>query len=871
MPPLAADSAAFAEEEDVLPTPLRPFSWEAASDFVASPTFLDDTAPTVPEKTSPPTSRRRGSQRPTSSVPLPTLPQESHKDRFLAVRNGPGLSPPRRASMNEQLLSPTPPSAYAERRSSLTPLSLSYWEPPQPHPSNDKAHPSLSTPVRRDSLANTGALPELGSRPSSDEEGDFVRPPRPEAPVPQTPPATELTRRGTWIVEPVNPHRMTAQPSAYPTPEQGHPPRQDSQPYQYPPQPPQGPPTSSLPFAPQQSQHSQPPITSAPHFYAEPAHYQAPAPPFPGQSGPPFPVLEARSYQMVAPPRGASDPGHYHMFAAPPGDARYYGMSGPPPHGPPPHGPPPRGPPQRYPSTVHGSYTPQPLSHGPPPPQRYPNTVNGPPMRYAPGPPLYGPPGHPGPPPPQGAGFLPGSMHQGPAGYRPLPPNPEQAANRRSPSVGFAAAPAAEQTRGPSPHLSFAPQALPPSPRDSLSSEEGNVSTSMANLEVSDAPRPTFRKLTVKRAARDPTVKAEKPAIAAAAASAAHVTKMSHDKTIEMYRQNALKSGDLVLKFEFAKFCIEESVKAPDQKTKDKMMEEGFSLFKELAKAGNTDAMYTLGQAYLDDSQYSLAHSQLLGAAKRSHSGAMYLLGIMSEKGAGAKKNARVAMDFYAKSAQAGFKPALYRLGMIELFGQLSGKRDVRKGIMWLKRGAAVADREHPECLHQLALVFEDGIPPHAQQDEGYAKGLLIEAAEMDYAPSQYKLACCYEFERLGCEHDLTEAMFWYSRASENEDADAQFAFAGWYLQGQEGVIAADPYKAYAWTYRAAMKDHPKAQYAIGYFCEMGIGCERNPEKADRWYRLAAALGEDRAMTRLGITSAPAPTKEKGLFGFLKK
>ncbi|KAJ3159473.1 hypothetical protein HDU86_001791 [Geranomyces michiganensis] len=448
----------------------------------------------------------------------------------------------------------------------------------------------------------------------------------------------------------------------------------------------------------------------------------------------------------------------------------------------------------------------------------------------------------------------------------------------------------------------------PITPRHS-EEEDSTLAASVAGLDMSDrsaspgseAPRPTFRKMTVKRAARDPAITA-KPQDAVPAeetpADTAHVTKVSFEKTLGLYRENALRSGDDDLKFMFAKYCIEESGKAPDQKVRDKMIEEGFGLLKELGKSGNAEAMYTLGQAYLDDNQYGPAHSQLLGAAKRSHSGAMYLLGLTYEKGAGVKQNTRVALDYYTKSAQAGYKPSLYRLGMIELFGQLSGgKRDVRKGIMWLKRGAAVADREHPECLHQLALVYEDGIPPYAQQDENYAYGLLVEAAELDYAPSQYKLACCYEFERLGCERDLSEALHWYSLAAENDNADAQFALAGWYLQGLEPFLPADPQKAYAWTYRAAMKDHSKAQYAIGYFCELGIGCQQNLEKADRWYKLAAALGEERAIARVGPVAPAGKTKKdkstgsasasgsapfsqgnsaavkegKGLFSFLKK
>ncbi|KAJ3176580.1 hypothetical protein HDU87_004908 [Geranomyces variabilis] len=547
--------------------------------------------------------------------------------------------------------------------------------------------------------------------------------------------------------------------------------------------------------------------------------------------------------------------------------------------------------PQQYPQQPPQQY---PQQYPQQPPQQYPQQYPQQPPQHYPQQHAQQYPAHMQPPPRQS------STHR-PGGRGPLPQHLSSGSWELRPTA--LAAPAAELAT-PSSIYTTATEA----PRQSQEDDSSALAASVADMDIaersespgSEAPRPTFRKMTVKRAARDPTV-AAKPQDSAAAeqtpAETAHVTKVSFEKTLGLYRENALRSDDGDLKFMFAKYCIEESGKAPDQKIRDKMIEEGFGLLKELGKSGNAEAMYILGQAYLDDNQYGLAHSQLLGAAKRSHSGAMYLLGLTYEKGAGVKQNTRVAMDYYTKSAQAGYKPALYRLGMIELFGQLSGgKRDVRKGIMWLKRGAAVADREHPECLHQLALVFEDGIPPHAQQDENYAYGLLVEAAELDYAPSQYKLACCYEFERLGCERDLGEALHWYSLAAENDNADAQFALAGWYLQGLEPFLPADPQKAYAWTYRAAMKDHSKAQYAIGYFCELGIGCQQNAEKADRWYRLAAALGEERAIAKVGpiplakskkdklmgsgSSSASAPFSQgnsaavkegKGLFSFLKK
>ena len=47
-----------------------------------------------------------------------------------------------------------------------------------------------------------------------------------------------------------------------------------------------------------------------------------------------------------------------------------------------------------------------------------------------------------------------------------------------------------------------------------------------------------------------------------------------------------------------------------------------------------------------------------------------------------------------------------------------------------------------------------------------------------------------------------------------------------------------------------------KAQYAVGYFTEMGIGCRRDVLEANVWYVKAADAGEERAKQRLAIIQA---------------
>ncbi len=67
-----------------------------------------------------------------------------------------------------------------------------------------------------------------------------------------------------------------------------------------------------------------------------------------------------------------------------------------------------------------------------------------------------------------------------------------------------------------------------------------------------------------------------------------------------------------------------------------------------------------------------------------------------------------------------------------------------------------------------------------------------------------------------------------------------------------------------------------KAEYAIGYFTEMGvgcahvpdmgIGCRRDPLEANVWYVRAADQGDQRARQRLAIIRAAASGQPEAVF-----
>ncbi|KAJ1647262.1 hypothetical protein IWQ61_010113, partial [Dispira simplex] len=103
----------------------------------------------------------------------------------------------------------------------------------------------------------------------------------------------------------------------------------------------------------------------------------------------------------------------------------------------------------------------------------------------------------------------------------------------------------------------------------------------------------------------------------------------------------------------------------------------------------------------------------------------------------------------------------------------------------------------------------------------------------------------------LTCPQDPKRSIAWYTRAAEQGDPEAELALSGWYLTGSDNVLEQSDTEAYLWARKAADKGLAKAEYAIGYYNENGIGVKQDMEEARRWYMRSAAQGHKRAMNRL--------------------
>ena len=306
---------------------------------------------------------------------------------------------------------------------------------------------------------------------------------------------------------------------------------------------------------------------------------------------------------------------------------------------------------------------------------------------------------------------------------------------------------------------------------------------------------------------------------------------------VDDYRRRMKDDPDPEAQFAFSKYLIEAAKKLGDEisvtdaklgrKYRDALLQESLRNIKKLAegKQPYPDAQFFLANLYGTGQlglqvDHEKAYYLYLMASKLNHPAATYRSAVCNEIGAGTKRDNNRAVLFYRKAAALADTAAMYKLSMILLGGLLGQPRNPREAIVWLRRAAAQADEDNPHALHELALLHErpnnGGVVPH---DPVMARDLFTQAAQLGYAPAQFKLGACHEFGTLGCPIDPRRSIAWYTKAAEKGDSEAELALSGWYLTGSEGVLKQSDTEAYLWGRKAANKGLAKAEYAVG--CEL--------------------------------------------------
>ncbi|KAA8566077.1 hypothetical protein EYC84_008681 [Monilinia fructicola] len=117
-------------------------------------------------------------------------------------------------------------------------------------------------------------------------------------------------------------------------------------------------------------------------------------------------------------------------------------------------------------------------------------------------------------------------------------------------------------------------------------------------------------------------------------------------------------------------------------------------------------------------------------------------------------------------------------------------------------------------------------------------------------------MAQAYELCLFGCEFDPALSLHYNALAARQGEPEADMAISKWFLCGYEGIFEKNEELAYTYAQRAAETEMATAEFAMGYFYEIGMYVNKNLEVASQWYDKAAKHGNHDALGRINSIRA---------------
>src|SRR5436190_14798048 len=99
----------------------------------------------------------------------------------------------------------------------------------------------------------------------------------------------------------------------------------------------------------------------------------------------------------------------------------------------------------------------------------------------------------------------------------------------------------------------------------------------------------------------------------------------------------------------------------------------------------------------------------------------------------------------------------------------------------------------------------------------------IEKAAYHGFAKAQAKMGAAYELCQLGCDFNPALSLHYNALAARQGEPDAEMAVSKWFLCGHEGVFEKNDEMTFTYAQRAAQSGLATAEFALGYFYEIGI------------------------------------------------
>ncbi|KAL3470196.1 hypothetical protein BJX99DRAFT_55987 [Aspergillus californicus] len=244
-------------------------------------------------------------------------------------------------------------------------------------------------------------------------------------------------------------------------------------------------------------------------------------------------------------------------------------------------------------------------------------------------------------------------------------------------------------------------------------------------------------------------------------------------------------------------------------------------------------------------------------AAEKGYARAEYRIGMQFESSGEPEK----AIRHYEKGVAFGDSASYYRLGMMILLGQHGQRQDYRTGLDYISHAAQSCDENAPQGAYVYGMLLARELPQvnvpetYLPLDINAARVNIEKAAYHGFAKAQVKIGAAYELCQLGCDFNPALSLHYNALAARQGEPEAEMAISKWFLCGHEGEFEKNDELAFSYAQRAAQSGLPTAEFALGYFYEVGIYVPVDIREAKSWYAKASASGNKDATGRIDSIS----------------
>lgn len=249
-------------------------------------------------------------------------------------------------------------------------------------------------------------------------------------------------------------------------------------------------------------------------------------------------------------------------------------------------------------------------------------------------------------------------------------------------------------------------------------------------------------------------------------------------------------------------------------------------------------------------------------SAKSGFARSLYRIGSEFEK-AGDMAN---ALSFYNQGVLKNDSACLYRIAMCYLRGHLGIEIDYEQGMQHLYSASKISDPDCPQASYILGLIQLGELlqvaPPDLSLPEDAGIAAMERAAWLGFSPALFRMGMAWQGGEKG--YDSSIALRYFHVASRHEQYQihkkvenagqggvSEVEISKWLLCGSEGIFPPNEEYAFYFAKLASDLGNGTAQFAVGYFYEVGIFVKQDIQAALIWYGLAASNDSTDATCRL--------------------